>query len=392
MSQEIEEAVSSSWYEEDPQEEQDISLKEYDITATPNDFNIKTLFEFIQSGALKIPGFQRNYVWDIKRASKLIESVILGLPVPQMFWYEEKRNSFLVIDGQQRLMSVYYFMKQRFPRNEKRTELRRIFDENGCIPDEIFADNNYFRPFDLHLPAAASNQPNGLNDLNYETLDGYKTSFDLRPIRSIIIKQNIPAEDDSSIYEIFNRLNSGGMNLTSQEVRASLYHSEFYSMLATINLDSRWRNLLGEEQPDLHLKDLEIILRGFAMLIEGPDYSPSMVKFLNRFSKNSKGFSAREVRYLHDLFIQFLDGCSNLTYHAFYGKTTGKFSVLLFEAVFAEVCRSAYDSKSLDVPSLEMTHLERLRNDKEFLEATQSNTTSTANVTLRLNRAHEILL
>jgi uncharacterized protein with ParB-like and HNH nuclease domain len=55
-------------------------------------------------------------VWDLGRASKLIESLLLGLPVPQIFLYEAARNEFLVIDGQQRLMSIYYFIKQRFPK------------------------------------------------------------------------------------------------------------------------------------------------------------------------------------------------------------------------------------------------------------------------------------
>src|SRR5438067_7490019 len=119
--------TASNWTEAED-EQDDYSLREYDITASPNDFNILTLFSFIESGAVKIPGFQRNYVWDIKRASKLIESLILGLPVPQIFLYEEARNKFLVIDGQQRLMSIYYFIRQRFPRREKRAELRRFFD------------------------------------------------------------------------------------------------------------------------------------------------------------------------------------------------------------------------------------------------------------------------
>jgi uncharacterized protein with ParB-like and HNH nuclease domain len=52
---------------------------------------------------VKIPGFQRNYVWDIKRASKLIESIIIGIPIPQIFLFEEDRNKFIVIDGQQTL-------------------------------------------------------------------------------------------------------------------------------------------------------------------------------------------------------------------------------------------------------------------------------------------------
>ena len=87
------------WFDDEAEQSEDFQIDEYDITAAPNDFNVLTLFNFIESGAVKIPGFQRNYVWDIARASKLIESLILGLPVPQIFLYEENRNSFLVIDG-----------------------------------------------------------------------------------------------------------------------------------------------------------------------------------------------------------------------------------------------------------------------------------------------------
>ena len=106
------------WFEDETGETDDFQVKEYDITASPNDFNMFTMFSFIESGAVKIPGFQRNYVWDIKRASKLIESIVIGLPIPQIFLYEEERNKFLVIDGQQRLMSIYYFIKQRFPKKK----------------------------------------------------------------------------------------------------------------------------------------------------------------------------------------------------------------------------------------------------------------------------------
>jgi len=134
---------SEIWCEDDFEDEDLSVIKEYDITTSPNDFNIKTMFDFVESGAVKIPGFQRNYVWDIKRASKLIESIIIGIPVPQIFLYEEARNRFLVIDGQQRLMSIYYFIKQRFPRYEKRIELRTIFDTNGKIPDEIVHADDY---------------------------------------------------------------------------------------------------------------------------------------------------------------------------------------------------------------------------------------------------------
>jgi len=73
---------------------ENLDIDEYDITATPNDFNVMTLNSFIESGAVIIPGFQRNFVWDIGRSSKLIESLLLGLPVPNYFYMNKKEINF----------------------------------------------------------------------------------------------------------------------------------------------------------------------------------------------------------------------------------------------------------------------------------------------------------
>lgn len=292
--------VTLNWFEsyDDSPEEESYTINEYEITTSPNDFNTRTMYDFMESGAIKIPAFQRNYVWDIKRASKLIESIIIGLPIPQIFLYEESRNSFLVIDGQQRLMSIFYFIKQRFPKKDKRNFLRRVFEQNGKIPDNVLNDDEYFTSFNLQLPVNTPQQPNKLNKLNYSTLAEYKFAFDLRTIRNVFIKQNFPENDDSCIYEIFNRLNSGGVNLKPQEIRMSLYYSDFYTMLYKLNTLPEWRKIIGVNEPDLNMKDIETLLRGFAILMEWEGYQSSMVKFLNDFSRKCKKLSKEQINYL----------------------------------------------------------------------------------------------
>ncbi len=163
-----------SWFEGNDSSVIDASFKDYQITATPNDFNVKTICDFIESGVVKIPSFQRNYVWDLQRASKLIESILIGLPIPQIFLYEEARNSFLVIDGQQRMMSIFYFFKSRFPRKEKRLELRKIFADERKIPERIFADDTYFSKFNLDLPQGTPGTFSRFHGKNYSTLDDYQ--------------------------------------------------------------------------------------------------------------------------------------------------------------------------------------------------------------------------
>jgi uncharacterized protein with ParB-like and HNH nuclease domain len=379
------------WFDDYVDGDDDIQIDEYDITATPNDFNVSTLFNFVESGAVRIPGFQRNYVWDRNRASKLIESLILGLPVPQLFLYEQSRNRFLVIDGQQRLMSIYYFIKKRFPKKEKRSDLRTIFEETGNIPDEILHDDEYFETFNLRLPERLPNHKNKFKGLNYATLGEYKTQFDLRPLRNVVVKQNAPSEDDSSMYEVFNRLNTGGVNLEPQEIRTSMYHSKFYDMLYKLNSNPKWRRFLRSPEADLHMKDIEILLRGFAMLIDGEEYAPSMVRFLNQFSRKCKAHDDAQNAFLMDLFISFLNAASNLSEDAFLNKKNKRFNLALYEAVFTATNRDAFAERRGVKGAIDAASIGALESDPQFTKAALEGTTRTSNVKARLDRAKQII-
>ena len=382
------ESKNSMWFDDYVAENRDDDgdVIDYDLSATPNDFNVKTLFDYIESGAIIIPGFQRHYVWDIKRASRLIESLILGLPVPQLFLYEKARNKLLVIDGQQRLMSIYYFINQRFPRMEVRADLREVFEEEGSIPYHILHDDAYFTNFRLRLPEKLPSQRNPLNGLSYATLGEYKTQFDLRPIRNVVVKQNASTDDDSSIYEIFSRLNSGGVNLTPQEIRLSLYHSDFYDTLMRMNSDERWRKILDSREPDLHLKDIEVLLRVFAMLIDSENYSPSMVKFLNQFSSKCQTQDRNKNLYLEQLFSSFLDATDGLPEDAFLNMRTNRFNIALIEAVFTAACSKAFEEKRTVKGRLDLESVQALKGDPQFVEASTYATTQTANVRTRLKQ------
>lgn len=371
------------------EEEQDLGqVDEYDLTSSPNDFNVTTIVDFIKSGAVKIPGFQRNYVWDLRRASKLIESLIIGLPVPQVFLYEEGRNSFLVIDGQQRLMTIYYFVRGRFPKRDKRVEIRRIFNEEGEIPDSIIGNDDYFDNFNLRLPEVAVGRPNKFNRLNYQTLDDYRLQFDLRTIRNVIVKQVRPSDDDSSIYEMFNRLNTGGILLTPQEIRASLYHSLFIDTLFTLNLDDRWRALLGQPEPDLHMRDIEVLLRGVAMWKQGETYAPSMVKFLNGFAKSAKNYTRQDMTEVSQVFGTFLNAVQGVPRGAFLTRQQ-RFSLPLFEAVFAVTAVQLERDPDLQ---LDGDSVQILAASEDFRSHSQEQTTSTRHVRGRLDAAKEMLV
>lgn len=371
--------------------EEDGYIDEYDLTATPNDFNVMTINNFIESGAIQIPGFQRHFVWDIKKASKLIESLLLGLPVPQLFLYESGRNKFLVIDGQQRMMSIFYFIKKRFPKKEKRAEIRKLFAEHESIPESILENDEYFQPFKLSLSKVSDEKKSKFHGLNYSTLGDYKTQLDLRPIRNIVVRQNSPKDDDSSIYEIFNRLNSGGVNLKPQEIRGCLYHSDFYSMLARLNYHKTWRNALKMPDLDLHMKDVELLLRCIALAYEYRNYKPSLANFLNKFSKRAKAFEKEENFYLEKLFVSFLESIENVNPDLFVSEKSRRFNIFIFETIFATQATKKIQNRELFDGKIDQKLLQAILDDEEFQGACVAGTTNTTNVFKRLTVAERHL-
>lgn len=321
---------SPAWLDAASLEMDDVEVEEYDIVSSPNDWNYSTIVSFIESGAMKIPSFQRNYIWDRKRASKLIESLLIGLPVPQVFLYEESRNSFLVIDGQQRLLTLYFFAKGRFPRPKIRGELRQQL-QRGYLDENLLEDNDYFEPFKLKLPKSATGAMNRFHGLTYKGLKDDRTSLDLRTLRNIVVKQTSP-EGNSAVFELFSRLNTGSVNLTPQEIRASLYHSPFFAQVIELNSDAGWRHLIGSQNPDPRMRDTEFLLRALALAESSAGFSGSMANFINKYCLGAKKFSPNEVE---DAITRLGSFFRLLTGVASPFMRSGKFSGVLFESAFA---------------------------------------------------------
>ncbi len=375
-------------FDDDSQKEteEDIGLKSYDITSSPNDFNISTICNLIDENVVQIPVFQRNYVWDKMRASKLIESIIIGLPIPQIFLYEKDKNQFLVIDGQQRLLSIYFFIKQRFPTPLGRQKIRELVIGKNETLNNLMENDEYFTDFKLSLPLLEEGQKNSLNKLTIETLGEKKHTFMfLRTIRCIMIKQNSP-NDESSMFEIFNRLNTGGYNLKPQEIRMCLAYTPLYEHILEMNLDPRWRKLVGSETPDVHFKDIEIILRSLAMYELSDSYTSPMNAFLITYSKKTKTYTVDHYTTLMNLFSWFLDRCSDLDKDSF-RSANSKFSISLFESVFVSLCKRKESYTSY----LTNNQLLDLKMDTEYIEATTSGIASRANVLKRIACAERVL-
>lgn len=377
-------------------DEEEVAIKPYEVDCLPNDYNVTTLVSLINRGYLKIPSFQRNYVWKKDMASKFIESIIIGLPIPQLFLFERARNNFLVIDGQQRLVTIYLFKKQRFPKNDvARGIIRKYLSVGKEIPNEELSGNN-FEDFKLKLPST-THEKNILAGLKYDTLStineyDFKGELDYnRTIRTITIKQIAPCDDDSSMFEIFSRLNSGGILLKAQEIRMSLYYSQFYESVVTkLNLNDNWRKFLGKINPDLHMSDVEALVRSFAMLENSEKYKSPLRIFLNEYSKMAMSFSKEKIDELSNLFDLFWESCSELPIEAF-KNDKNKFVISLFEAVFVSVCEKIR-YEGLNGRKIDLESLTKLKNDEKFSIASQGNTASATSVSTRLERARKVLV
>jgi hypothetical protein len=215
-------------------------LNEAVVTGT--DWTTETILRQLERGNIRLdPAFQRRDAWRAPRKSKFIESLILGLPVPQVVLAEDKaqRGRYLVIDGKQRLLSLRQFAAS--PHDDSGYEQLRLeglqlrSDLNGKTLSDIESDSS---------------------------LAGDVTAFQNQPIRTVVIK-GWPNED--VLYLIFLRLNTGSVQLSPQELRQALHPGPFVSFVDEQSGQSiELRKIFKTSEPDFRMRDAELLVRYFA--------------------------------------------------------------------------------------------------------------------------------
>ena len=250
----------------------------YDIASYPSDLTLSGIIEMWGHGALVIPKFQRKFVWKLSQASLLIDSFLCGLPVPPIFLYINKKNENLVIDGQQRIMSIVYFLSGYFGDEDSQSR-KRVFRL------KLSDDHPYNKCAFNDLPEDEQRK------LQYSTV-----------LRAINVKQLDPDDEGSSAYHIFERLNTGGTPLSSQEIRNCVFDGKLSERLAEMNQDEYWRMILGKKAPDSHQKDVELLLRLFAFYDDKNSYEKPMKEFLNNAMKKHRNADAEIISRFEDCF------------------------------------------------------------------------------------------
>ena len=209
------EAVSEDQLEPEPEEESS-TLKPDDrpVTSQSSDWTISALRDKLDRGQLDLqPKFQREYVWNLRPElpSRLIESLLLEIPIPPIYFGKVNQGRLEMIDGQQRLTTLVNFVSNKFP-------LRKL-QRMASLNHKFFKD-------------LTKQQQEKILDT---------------PIRSIVIDAGVNTE---LRYEVFERLNRGSMTLNEQELRNCVYRGPFNDLLAELEKDSSWRKSKGGDEPE----------------------------------------------------------------------------------------------------------------------------------------------
>ena len=333
----------------------------YRITSYGADFDIEGLVRRTSCGDIFVPDFQRGYVWQHKQASQFVESLLQGLPVPGIFLTQEPdTEKLMVIDGQQRLKTMQFFYSGAFPEGALDVNGERPFALQGV--DQAFEGKKYV---DLREPD--------------------RRRLDDTLIHATIIRQLFPEEGLSSVFHIFQRLNSTGQRLVPQEIRQAIYRGDLLDSIKGMNANTDWRAIFGSKHR--RQKDQELILRFWAMYLNAEHYEAPMLGFLNTFAEGNRN---PDIEFLHDGMESFAQ-----TMRIFYGalqrqafRTEGsrQLNAAVFDSMSVGLARRIKND-TIPEPDAVARAYRSLLADTDYLASVSGGTAQAASVKTRIDKA-----
>lgn len=289
------------------------------------DFSVKELVSLVQEHVVSIaPDYQRKFRWDEERQSALIESILLGIPIPSIFMATNSDATWEVIDGVQRISTLLNFVL------DKDDQFRK---ELGMSDPLVLSELSKLKSF------------KGMSYLDFPQTLRYE--FLLKPLKIITLSDK---SDKLVRFDLFERLNTGGVKLSDQEIRSCVYKGQFNDFLKEKALNPDFCKVikLTESQLNDGSKE-ELVLRFFAYLLHRNKFVHSVKDFLNEYmSEAQKYFDYRKYsRLFDDVFAQL----NRLDAGIVKSRTRKVTSFILFEAVAvgaAEAILSGCDNLYLD--------------------------------------------
>jgi len=338
---------------EDEASLEDVGTKHFSITSYGADYTVDSLVKRMQAGAFIIPEFQRKFVWSQRHASKFIESLLMGLPVPGIFLYKDAvTNKHLVIDGQQRL-----------------TSLRAFYE--GVFGDRKFKLTGVRQPW---------------VDKTYADLDpSDQLKLDDSIVHATIFQQEHPKDVLDSIYFVFERINSGGIRLSPQEIRNCVSHGPFLDLIKELNRNEDWRAIYGPISR--RLKDQELILRFLALFKRSSEYARPLSGFLNAFTEDYNKAGPPQIDELRQAFERTISAVrASVGERAF--RPVRAFNTAVFDSVMVGLARRVLKEPPPDVAKVAEAY-NRLLANKQYQEYCARSTADEDFVKKRIAEATE---
>jgi hypothetical protein len=329
-----------------------------DIFVIPSDWTVSTLRQEMRDIIDLDPDFQRRSVWNLKSKSKFIESLALGIPIPQILLAEspESRNNYLVLDGKQRLLTIKEFFEGILT-DGKRFIVEGLTDlpeMNGKDWQEIAARHGKLA-----------------------------RSIEAALIRTAIIRG---WHNDNVLYEIFHRLNAGSVRLSPMELRMSLIRGPFIKEVVRRAGDIRsMQRMLNLSSPDKRMKDVEIAIRYMAFNDRTVTYRGNLKDFLDEFCrKQNKEFDYgrvnRDLDNLEDAISVGMQLFSDRTFARKYVPEEGRFEGAFNRAAFDVLAGSLSDpqvrTEALNNPVGFVSLYKDVCHNDEFRRAIETTTKS----------------
>lgn len=353
-------------YEDQLENEDDVPTPNgysgHEAVVSSSDWTTETIINQINKDRIILdPQFQRRDAWRGPRKSKFIESLFLGLPVPQIVLAEskEQKGKYLVIDGKQRLLSIRQFAAQPGDSKFKQLKLSSLDilkTLNGKTLNDVYSDF---------------------------TLSDELSNFENQTIRTVVIK-NWP--NDDFLYHVFLRLNTGSVPLSPQELRQALHPGSFTFYLDDFSSKSEeLQKILGKKEPDFRMRDAEILLRFVSFNMFPREYNGNLKIFLDRTCMTLNSRWIEEQHKIIEKFNTFeeinrfaFNEFGNLPYRKWVGdKFEQRFNRAIFDVITQylsnpEALRLAKDRNGV----IRTTFIDLCENSKDFIRSVESTTKS----------------
>ncbi|XZJ13863.1 DUF262 domain-containing protein [Clostridium perfringens] len=353
------------------------TAKERTVKTQSIEYDLETLVKKIKKGFIKLnPDYQRNHRWKESTSSKLIESLILNIPIPVIYLSEDVDVDddvdddiarYSVIDGQQRLTAITDYMSNKFAL----TDLDVLSDLNGSFYNDL-------PPFLIRR-------------------------LEERTIKCLRIDSTV---DSQVKYDIFERLNSGAVELTAQELRNAIYRGNFNNLIKELAKDSNFRKLLnisGDLENNTKVKkmeDIELVLRFFALDNENyNNLKKGFKKFLSSEMEKFNKYNTEQLKEMEKRFRKTMKIiCDSLGELAFakYKYEKGKyikmsnFNAAVYDAIAISVS-SELVAKNKKIDQKKVDELKKLFSNKKFFDAVSGSVNDKEKVKTRIKLVTEVL-